>query len=456
MVEYSTAMRARALSSRICLPLVAVVAAGCASASDGSGSPRDTARGNGRPATSWRPLAHCPAHGHPGLAAYTRQGTLRLLDLNHCRRRVLVARGARSKAGIAFSADGRWLAFGDPVRIVAVDGKQKPRRAFSRRIDSWAWSPHGATLAGGGRDGSLRVRRPGHHARTLLPAGFGVAGFVWAPSGRKLEVGRYIYPDEHGAASGGGVQELLSAPVDGSRPRPLYRPPRGKIEPPVPAGFSPDGRFAFFWPDKDSSASLAADGMPLRVVSARGGPARGVLGAMLLNPHWLTFCAGRAVIVAGGRRFTLFNKHLVTAQAPDWRPRELTSDEPLSWVAPACSPDGRRIAAAAGPAQPSFHRIDTEHRSIWLLNPRTGAKHKLTSPPPSQFASDEQPQWSADGRYILFQRRDRTSGSERHYADIELARVADGHIFGPLARLSDSDSLAYAPRARERGPTPGR
>jgi hypothetical protein len=324
------------------LVLLVVLFTGCGGGSLAGGT---ASRATVAPA-AWHPLAHCPAHARSGMVVYVRGGALHLLDLDRCRQRTLVARGAR--APIGFSADRRWLAFGSRPTILRVDGSTAPAPGFATPTAHWAWSPRGAMLAASGRDRGLRIRAAGGSERVVLPAGFGVESFAWAPSGRLLEVERHLYRGSGGSASPRDVQRLLAVSLTGSSPRLLYRTPRGQIAPPVAAGWSPDARWAFFWPDAQNSASLAADGMPLRVVSARGGRARTVVGSMLLVNDWIAFCGRRAVIVAGAGRSTLSDKRLVVARAPTWRPRALTSAKRLSWVSPACAPDGRLLAVAAG------------------------------------------------------------------------------------------------------------
>ena len=425
-------------SLSVSLVLLAVLVTGCGGRSPaGFSSPPATLSGG-----AWRPAAHCPVGMRLGKVAYIHAGALFLLDLDRCRRRALAARGAAPP--VAFSGDGRWLAFGSLPEILRLDGGTGAVPAFQVAATQWEWSPRGAALAESGRDGSLRLRFALDGERVLEPAGFGVESFAWARSGRTLEIGRHLYRGAGGSAGPRDVQQLLALGVGGGSPRLLYRTPRGQIAPPVAAGFSPDGQWAFFWPDLQSSASLAADGMPLRVVAVRGGPARTVVNAMLLVKDWIAFCRSRAVIVAGAGRFTLSGKRLVAAGAPGWRPRTLTSAARLSWVSPECAPGGRLLATAAGRSQRTFRRLDLQHRSLWLLNPGTGSRRRLTTPPSQPSASDELPRWSADGRYILFLRQGRSAHERTDHYDIEVVRLRDRRVFGPLGRISDPAASAYA------------
>jgi dipeptidyl aminopeptidase/acylaminoacyl peptidase len=153
---------------------------------------------------------------------------------------------------------------------------------------------------------------------------------------------------------------------------------------------------------------------------------------MLLWDDFLSWCGSRLVVAAGAGRYATSNKALLVASAPGWRGRPLSRDRLRSWISPACSPDGRLVAASAGPndVEPRF---GLEARSIWLLAVDGAVRRKLTSPPRGR--TDELPRWSRDGRFVLFVRsgptRDDTSASGAVY----LVRVADRRIFGPLAHV---------------------
>jgi hypothetical protein len=77
-------------------------------------------------------------------------------------------------------------------------------------------------------------------AGRCCPEGFGAADFVWAASGRRLEVERDVY-----AKQGHAIEQLLAVSLAGRR-KVLYHAPHHGISPLVPAGFSPDGRWASF------------------------------------------------------------------------------------------------------------------------------------------------------------------------------------------------------------------
>jgi len=84
---------------------------------------------------------------------------------------------------------------------------------------------------------------------------------------------------------------------------------------------------------------------------------------------------------AGFDRMATLHKSLIVAAPPRWRTRTLARAGPLSWISPACSPDGRTVAAAAGPNREDVP-FGREARSIWLVRLDGRVRTRLTPPPP--------------------------------------------------------------------------
>jgi hypothetical protein len=190
-------------------------------------------------------------------------------------------------------------------------------------------------------------------------------------------------------------------------------------------GWSGDERWVFFFIDPGGSASIAADGLTLHVVSVDGGRAKDV-AKMLLYSDLSTWCAGRLVLSAGMDRVATNHKRLLVAAPPDWRPKRLVRTADRSWGSVACAPSGRSLVAQAqrSSADPRFFAA---RWSLWRVD-LDGSARRLTSPP-SEWA-DESPRFSRDGRTVLFVRMHKGNGF--------LYALRGRRTIGPLLYLGNS------------------
>jgi dipeptidyl aminopeptidase/acylaminoacyl peptidase len=195
---------------------------------------------------------------------------------------------------------------------------------------------------------------------------------------------------------------------------------RGPIE---LLSWSGDDRWIFFAIDPGSSASIAADGLILRVVSSSGGSAHPV-AQMLAYRDYLTWCGGRLVFTAGGDRIATNNKRLLVAVPPDWRAQPLVSAPGRAWGALVCAPGGRSVVVQSQEQSDNASFFATRW-ALWRVG-LDGSRTQLTSPP-AHYA-DESPRFSRDGKTILFVR-------SRH-AHGQLYALRDGRVIGPLVSLS--------------------
>ena len=211
--------------------------------------------------------------------AYAANGSLHILELSSGRNRVLVPRQAAPGGWpVSFSPDGRWVAFGPGLVVAAAGGRVcSPlgmRSATAAYAMTWQWLPGRDVLIAETPSGSLIEATMTGHLRRLpirvYPS--------WAvdPSGRYIAYGYSPHP------TAPGVEQIRVLDLATGSVRILYRGPRHRIAPPGVAEWSPDGRWVFFWPDADNSASLAADGLPLLAVSTQTGATVRVAPVMLL------------------------------------------------------------------------------------------------------------------------------------------------------------------------------
>jgi hypothetical protein len=190
----------------------------------------------------------------------------------------------------------------------------------------------------------------------------------------------------------------------------------------VPLKLSGDGRWLFFFVDEYGSQSAIADGIPLLVVSTRGGPVRN-LGSVLPYPDYLSWCSGRLVYTPGTDRVAIHGKRLVAAAPPDWQPRPLWDDPARTFASPACQPSREAVAVLTQHTSAVANFFATRWR-LWRVG-LDGSRHVLDVPP--RGWADEQPTWAPDGNGIAFVR-------ERNgYGRIMVRR--NGRAYGPLASL---------------------
>jgi Tol biopolymer transport system component len=194
--------------------------------------------------------------------------------------------------------------------------------------------------------------------------------------------------------------------------RTIYRVPESYRS--IPAGgpgpiilfrWSGDGRWLFFAIDPQGSASIAADGLLLQVVSANGGqPHR--IGMTLAYADYMTWCGGRLIFTGGGNRLATTNKRLLVASPPSWRARPLIRTPKRAWGSVVCA-DDRSLVAQAQPQSEDYNFSATKW-ALWRVGP-DGSQRRLTMPPPGY--SDDSPRFSPDGRSVYFVRSRRGLGS---------------------------------------------
>jgi hypothetical protein len=196
----------------------------------------------------------------------------------------------------------------------------------------------------------------------------------------------------------------------------------------VPATTSPDGSARFFWSNPQNSASIAMDGLPL--VAVHGKERHVLIRTMPPFRDYLSWCGSTLVAVAGLGRETTRGKRLVLSHPPYTRTLPLTHDPGLSWVDPACAPDGRSVVAAS--ARAGEPRLGEEHRSLWLLTLDGRRRTRLTRPPARR--SDESPCFAGDARTLFFVRSGPTHADATAEGRLYALDVASRRL-RPLERL---------------------
>ncbi len=182
-------------------------------------------------ASSFRP-------GPEGAVAYVADGRLHVLELSSGRDRVLVRKREAPVSGpVAFSPDGRWIAFGRGLVVASTGGRvcSPLRRRGSPRggCSSWRWLPGRNVLIGETRCGRLVEARTGGRRRRLP---IRVGTWTVDPSGRYVAY----------TSGAPRVQQIRLYDLATGTRRLIYETPGHGIAPPWVSEWSPDGAWVLF------------------------------------------------------------------------------------------------------------------------------------------------------------------------------------------------------------------
>lgn len=160
-------------------------------------------------------------------------------------------------------------------------------------------------------------------------------------------------------------------------------------------GGSPDGKWILFAVDPLNSASLAADGLTVQVVSARGGPVH-TIAPSLLGFGYRAWCGNTLVLTAGIDRIAAHDKWLAVARPPDWRVRRIAVAG-WSFGSLACRGNGVVVQAARNSTTTMSPRWQ-----LWQVG-FDGSHRTLDVPPPGW--ADDSPRAARDGRVVFVRTR---------------------------------------------------
>jgi hypothetical protein len=370
--------------SRLLVGAVVVVLAGGGIASALFLSSWLRSRSTGPSDTPTVALPDCPSTrlasggAHLGSVAWVDGGILRLLDLDTCEQRTLVAIGAAPP--VRFSGDGQWVGYGDG-EIVPADGGQI--QSPIGRVDAWHWSPTDVVVAGVTPGGGVVVGGPDQEQRTLLDDGSKVGDIAFSPDGTSL-----------GVDIGGDRVAVVDA-TDGAMTT-IYRVSPGTKAPPEVTGWTPDGRWVLFF-----SRFAGRTAVPLNTAPAAGGDWVNVFDPVLPYDDFVSWCGRHVALSGGGEETPSEGNQILVSGPPGWRYENVSDDFSRSWIWPACSPDGSWIAATATPSHtesPPGRGI----RALWVLSSDGRHRARITGAGNDAY---EVPRWSADGRFLLVVRR---------------------------------------------------
>ena len=320
------------------------------------------------------PAARLPDAAQLGSVVWVNAGSLNVIDLATCSQRVVVPTDVAPP--VRFSPDGRWIAFGEG-RVVPTAGGTA-QRAFGAPMLAWEWSPTEDLLAGVTKHGGVLVASPGGQPTALLPDGSGVGHVAFSPDGHQLAIDRVAH----------GIQTI---DVQSGRARTVFPEPNPTLTPRV-ARWTTDGRWILYW-----RGPVGKKAVPLDAVPASGGPWSNVFDPVLPYSDFISPCGSGVAVSVGDDPAVTFGKQIVLTGPPAWTYRNITNDFSRSWFWPACSPDGRWLAATdtLSQTESANHTIP---RALWLLATDGSTRRLLV---PGAHGAIEFPRWSADGQVIL-------------------------------------------------------
>ena len=316
---------------------------------------------------------------------------------------------------ISWSPDGKSIAFAatqdgnrDIWTIAANggDGGEKHRLTSDPASDQYpAWSPDGKFLCfTSNRSGNNDVwiaAANGSDAQQLTTHPAEDRTGAWSPDGQHIAF----------FSERGGDGDIWRMPITGGAAQQVTATPdRNEYVP----RWSPDGRHISFneVPGVGQYRSIATDGGEAAFLSDR----RFLIGQttfwsnLSVDDQWIAYIA----VDSTGRH--LWKRHI-----NDDKPVQLTQNPIGEAQFPAVrwSPDGRRIAFAAAPAE-------EEVSEIWTIAADGGEPDQVTVGSPGGASIMD---WSPDGRFLAF------TMSSQDGADIWLTPV-DGGVAHPLTSLT--------------------
>jgi hypothetical protein len=369
------------------------------------------------PSASASPLPGCETATLPGASglgtvASTFDGALNVFDLGTCRETVAVDSGAEPP--VRFSHDGLWLAFGDG-QVVPVAGGA-PVQPFGSSVQAWEWSPVDDVLGGVTAGGGVMIAGPGSESRTLLPDGSGVGHLAFAGDGTRMAVDR----------AGTGVQVL---DVDTGEALTVFHEPDPARAPEL-AGWSPDSRWILFW-----RGPVGEDARPLDAAPADGGAWVNVSDPMPTYRDLISACGDTVGLSVGPGIAMSQGKQILLTAPPDWQFHNLTHDYTRSWFWPACSADGRWVAAVATPNR-AESSDSAAPRALWVLAANGSSRARVI---PAGDDVPEFPRWSRDGGAILVVLRAQREWSSSGTLFLVQIDPDSGQVVKTLGPIADLD-----------------
>ena len=289
--------------------------------------------------------------GPLGTVAYLGATELHVVDVATGEDSILVQGGEGFGEGVfsdqvLISPDGQWVSFGGGLMVPTAGGEVCA--PLGEDVQDLQWAPDETVVAL--RDGSLVVGGWQKEAIVGSYDGYRLETVSLSPNGGYVAVSAAATDPAQDEDEGIWlIQPDLELPGSGrsSDVAIKYTNLAQGIE---VAGWEPTGQWVLFWNNYgNASASLNADGTPLRAVEVVSGAVATVTDNMISERDQMTWCGDQLLFADGSGRLMQDKKVIASAQAPSWaKDVELRHDQ-LSLTDPACDDSGSVFTAIATP-----------------------------------------------------------------------------------------------------------
>lgn len=320
-------------------------------------------------------------------------------------------------------------------------------------------------------NGSLDLVRADGKTFTLFSSGGTLGPITWSPDSHRLIIAQ-VRPPQTGL--GGALLSIVGVNTAGANV--IWQVKTTGDQPDKPAQilelamgpanddrvvwgeWSPNSRYVLFWVGS-SSPSIAADGLPLRMLDTETGQST-LIDTTVVNRRYQSWSpeSSRLVLSAGGDRSAQVNKWLeLFTVSPPQVTTVVSKTEQIPGIV-AWSPRGTWIAYAAVAAADTgsdaylmtWQNPAIAKRRIFLLNPATRERIRLNNMDTFQDA----PAWSDDGTTLYYVQRDKsdivlaaTNPVTSTVRLVEESRRPAPQVIGYYGQSRWEDVLGYRPDA---------
>ncbi len=329
-----------------------------------------------------------------------------------------------------FSPSGRWIAYrdGDLWHVISAEGGEPKQLAAGPS----AWNPAVdiLTISSPNAGTQLFGAATGWRPSRLANSGNNLP--VFSPDGKDFVFARDLM-SVMAAAGSSRVSDLMLGSVARANAEASVLASSTSAGF-IPYGWSRDGKHIFYWEDRDFSASVMADGLALFGLSHDTGLLQPLNIKTLVYDDWLASSPSSDLLaVTSGIGRESWNNKRIAVWNPQTAQLRYLSDKHVSSIAPAWSPDGRKLAHVSGRRRRAsrvakLQSVFLVSDASWFKAWQRGATPKAITPDSED--REECPIW-IDKDQLLICRIDQNDTATVWLIDSEGTRAKQ--VSGPLS-----------------------